>query len=173
MANIKIKGINQLQNKLNRSLKIEINKLFRDKELRLKIGQIVVADIKENYVGGTVDSNSSTYKWRERYDQLNTTDPKYDRNKIKALFTGELLNDLATNIKADTINKQFVLEHSSKLHKKYQGVTKKIGSRIAFDKLSGYLIDDMGYDYMVLTDETKKEIVKLVREKILKLISNI
>ena len=171
MANIKIKGIKNLEAKINRSLKIEINKLFRDKDLRLQIGQLVVADIKQNYDGGR--PAESTIKWRERYDQLNQTDPQYNRNKIKALFTGELLNDLATNIKADTINKQFVMEHSSKLHKKYQGVTKKIGKRIAFDKLSGYLIDDMGYNYMVLSDEVQKEIVKLVREKILKLISNI
>jgi hypothetical protein len=171
MANVKIKGINQLEKKLNRSIKIEINKLFRDKDLRLKVGQMIVADIKLNYVGGA--PAESTLKWRERYDQLNTTDPQYDRNKIKALFTGELLNDLATNIKADTINKQFVMEHSSKLHKKYQGVTKKIGSRIAFDKLSGYLIDDMGYNYMTISDNVRSEITKLVREKILKLISNI
>jgi len=46
MANVKIKGINQLEKKLNRSIKIEINKLFRDKDLRLKVGQMIVADIK-------------------------------------------------------------------------------------------------------------------------------
>lgn len=171
MAKIKLKGVNDLAKKLNRSLQVEVNKLFRDKTLREEIGRIVVEDIKANYDGGS--PAKSTLKWRERYDKLNATDPAYNRNKIKAVFTGELLEDLRTNIKADTTQKQFVMEHSGKLHKKYQGVTKKIGSRTPYNKISEYLIDDMGYNYLQLTDEAREKIVSLVRDKLYRLITNI
>jgi hypothetical protein len=172
MATVSIKGIKKLEAKLNRTLRIEINKLFRDKELRDKIGAIVVKDIKENYESEKSPSPLTT-KWRETYDPINRTDPAYDRSKIKAVFTGELLEDLRKNIKANTNERTFVIEHSSKKHKKYQGKTKKIGSQSPYSEISRGIIEDHGHNYMELTDEAKKEITTLVREKIFELVSRI
>jgi phage gpG-like protein len=172
MATVSIKGIKQLEAKLNRNLRIEVNKLFRDKELRDKIGVIVVKDIKDNYESKKPPADG-TIKWREIYDPINRTDPAYDRSKIKAVFTGELLEDLRKNIKANTTDKQFVIEHSDKKHRKYQGKTKKIGSQSSYREISRGIIEGHGHNYMALTDEAKKEITNLVREKIFELVSRI
>ena len=168
MAKVKSKGIDQLTRKLNRDLKIMLNKLFRDKNLRLQIGAIVANDIKKNVSFGS--PATSTLKWRKRYGPLNNTDPAYSQGKLNAVFTGELLNDLATNVKGVTTTKSFDIEHSDKRHKKYQGVTKKIGSRSPYSEISKGLIDVLGYDYMKISDKARTKIVNLIRQEITKLL---
>ena len=171
MAQIKIKGVQELAKQLNRNIKIQINKLFRDKDLRNKIGMMVVADIKKNFKGR--NAADSTIEWRKIYEQYNTTDPAYDRKKAKAIFTGELLNDLAKNVKGITTIKAFEISHSSKLHKKYQGVTKKIGKRIPYDKLSEILVNDLKIDYFVLSKKAQKEISGIVKDRIVQLLAQV
>lgn len=171
MAKVNIKGIDKLSKTLDRNLKIEVSKLFRNQELRLRIGQIVVKDIKENVNFGS--PAESTLDWRKRYDPINFTDPTYRRNKLSAVFTGELLNDLATSIKARPTDRSFEIAHSEKRHKKYQGVTKKIGSRSTYKEISEGLVSNLGYDYFKLTQKTRKLITNEVREELLKLLSNV
>lgn len=172
MATFKLKGVKDLESRLKRNLLIEINKLFRDKALRDQIGQLVIDDIKKNYESSKPPSEG-TLRWREVYDKLNKTDPAYKPTKIKAVFTGELLEDLRKNIKADTTTKSFVIEHSDKKHSKYQGVTKKIGSRSPYSEISKGLIEDYGHNYMTLSPDAQTKITEIVRDKIFEIISRI
>ena len=168
MAKIKVKGINELAKRLNANLRITANKLFRDKSLREQIGVLVVKDIKANVDLGS--AKSSTIKTREYLEKYNSTDSAYKKSRIKALFTGQLLKDLETNVKSDTNNFSFDIEQSDKKHTGYKtknGRTKKV----SFSKLSEYLIDDMGYNYLKLSDKAKTEITKIVRDKFYKLLS--
>lgn len=171
MAKIKIKGIKEVSKKLNKDIRIELNKVLRNPVLRLKIGDIVVNDIKQNVDFGS--PAPSTLKWRERYDQINPTDPAYSRSKLNAVFTGELLDDLRTNVRAFPTELTFEIGHSDKRHKKYQGVTKKIGSRAKYSEISGYLVNDLGYDYFQLTKKAQSEITKLIQDELFKLLANV
>jgi hypothetical protein len=168
MAKVKIKGIDELAKKLNSNLRIQSNKLFRDKDLRAKIGSMIVADIKKNVDMGA--ASKATIESRKRLEQTNNTDSAYKRGRIKAVFTGELLKDLGSSVVGVPTKSQFEVEHSSKLHKKYKGKNGAIGKRIAFDKLSSILIDDMGYNYIKLSDKAQKDIANLIRDRFLSLL---
>jgi len=163
MAKIQVKGIKQLASRLNASLRISTNKLFRDTSIRLSIGKIVVSDIKKNVDFGR--ASQSTIRARKYLEKYNSTDTSYSRSKIKGIFSGELFNDLENNVKGDTNNLEFLVEHTDKNHKRYQGKNGSIGKSISFSKLSSILIDDMGYDYLQLSSKAKKEIVVLVRNR--------
>lgn len=169
MARVRIKGVQELAKRLNRNLKIQLNKLFRNKALRLKIGAMVIADIKKNVSFGSPED--STYRWRERYDILNQTDPAYRRNKLNAVFTGELLEDLKNSVRGVPTEKAFEIEHSDKLHKRYQGVNGKIGKRTPYSTISEHLIDDLGYNYLQLSEKGKKQIANLIKDEIAKLLA--
>lgn len=169
MAKIKVKGIKELSEKINRDLNIEVNKLFRDKDLRDAIGTIIAEDIKTNQNFGV--PAPSTLDWRTRYDPVNATDPKYARHKLNATFTGELLDDLASNVKGITTEKAFIIEHSDGRHKKYQGIKKKIGSRSKYKDISEGLVNDLGYDYFNISKEAQTEVTQLVKDKIFQLLS--
>ena len=168
MAKVKIKGVKELSKRLERNINTQLKKLFRDKELRKRIGELVVADIKKNVDFGS--SDSEWVKYRDKIASKNSTDPAYKQGSIKAVFTSELLQDLINSIKGDTLNFQFVIEHSEKRHKKYQGVTKKIGSRSKYTEISKGLVRDMGYDYFQLSAKAQKEITKIIREEIFELL---
>lgn len=169
MAKVRVEGLAEISKQLKRDLRIAAKKLFRNVELRRKVGEIIVQDIKKNANFGAPEKN--TLKWRERYDPINNTDPAYQRNKLNAVFTGELLEDLKKNIKANTIKFEYVLEHSKKRHKKYQGVTKKIGSRSPYRDISEGLVEKLGYNYFILKEQTREKITDLVREEFYKLLS--
>lgn len=168
MAKVKIGGIDKVQRALNRNLKIQVNKLFRDISLRKRVGEIVVKDIKDNYDGG--EASKGTKDWREIYDKINKTDPVYKPSRIKAVFTGELLEDLKNNVKGFPTERTFEVAHSNKKHRQYQGVTKKIGSKSPYSEISKGLVQDLGYDYFQLTDEAEQEITDLIKEALFKLI---
>jgi hypothetical protein len=171
MAKIKIKGVKEVSDKLNRNIRIELNKILRDPALRQKVGQIVVDDIKANVDFGS--PAPKTLKWRETYDQINATDPAYSRNKLNAVFTGELLEDLKNNVRAFPTELTFEIAHSDKRHKKYQGVTKMIGSRSKYSEISKGLVKDLGYNYFKLTNKAKDKITELIKEELFKLLTNI
>ena len=169
MAKVKVKGTKELAQRLNRNLRIEINKLFRDAALRERVGKIIAEDIKDNVDFGS--PADSTLKWRERYDRINNTDPKYRRNKLNATFTGELLYDLAKNIKSDTTNLSFVVEHSKNKHKRYSGVNGQIGKRTPYQVISDHLVNDLGYNYFSLSDKGRERITKEIQDVFYRLLA--
>ena len=156
MAKVNFKGIQKVQSTIRK----EIVKELRKKETRQEFGALVIRGIKDTTLGAPKDS---TLKWRERYDRLNNTDKSYQRNKINLTFTGDLLEDLKNNIRVNATGKQvaFEIENSNKKHRKYQGVTKKIGSRSAYSKIQEGL-NNMGYRYPFIDKNTLKDLNKLI-----------
>jgi hypothetical protein len=156
------------QQKLNRIPSIirkEVTKELRSKEIRGALGEIVAEEIKQTDQGfpspGTLD-------FRERYDTLNKTDPEYNRFQIKMVFTGELLKDLARNVRLSTEGGKIVFTflNSDKKHKKYQGKTKKIGSQSPYSVIAKGL-NDLGYKYPFITDKALSMAREFVRKTIL------
>lgn len=170
MATVKIKNLKNVSKAVSAKINIAINKMLRNKVVRLKVGEIVVADIRKNFKGrGAADS---TIDWRDFYDIYNEPlDPAYEKLRAKGIYTGELLRDLETNVKAITTDKAFLIEHSKKLHKKYQGKNGKIGNRIAYDELSRILVEDLRINYLVLSDKAKSTIIDLIRKEIARALS--
>lgn len=170
MPKIKLKNIENVAKALNRSLRIELNKLFRDKQLRLDVGDILIKDIKDNFnLRNAAPATVRTRRYLERY---NSTDSQYDRNRIKALFSGALLNDLAKNVKGFPTKSTFEISHSKKKHPGYKtanGKTKKI----SYEQLSEYLINDYNINYFVLTEKAQKDIANLIIDRFSKLIKEL
>ncbi|MCB1713242.1 MAG: hypothetical protein KDH96_12460, partial [Candidatus Riesia sp.] len=167
MAKVTIKGVAELRQKLGSKFKIAVNKTLRDKELRLKIGKIVVHEIRNN-PSVTFLASPVTKEFREYFEQFNKTHPDYRRPKINFTFTGELLDDLINNVKADTNSLAFIIEHSSGKHKNYKSgglfkqkkalvsslktkKTRSITIKQSHKDIQGYLKKiDPKYDYLVL-----------------------
>lgn len=171
MAKVKVIGLDTLAKKINSKIIIEINKIFRNKLLMAKIGDIIIDDIKNNVDFGS--ASKELEKYREYLEKYNKTDSKYERNRIKGLFTGELFQDLRNNIKADTTKKEYIIEHSNKLHSRYNGKKGKIGKAIAYNELSKILINDLNYDYFQLTEDAKSKINNLLKKEITKAVSRV
>ena len=115
MAKLKILNLKKVQT----SLRKQITKELRSKEIRTGVAEIIVSDIKDSNLGTPA---KFTKEMREYLEPYNKTDSKYRRGKISANFTGELLQDLINNVKAKFGNGLaiFVLEHSAKGHKPYK-----------------------------------------------------
>jgi len=167
MATVKVTGLKQIQS----SIRKFITKELRRKDLRENVGKLVVDSIRSKRFGSPT---KSTRKWRERYDSLNTTHPRYSRNNINITFTGELLVDLEKNIKSNSTGSrfQYVISHSDKLHKKYNGVSGKIGSRSKYSDISDGLINKWGYDYLTFDDKTLTKVVSYINKEIVKSFKN-
>ena len=162
MAKVKIKGADELAKTLQRDLRITLNKVFRDKELRREVGDIVVNDIKENVNFGS--AADLTVRTREYLEQYNRTDPAYVRSDIKAVFTGALLEDLANNVKGIPTKSTFEVKHSKKKHPGYETLDGRT-KRIPFQELSDILINDFGYDYFELSEDAQNLILEAVQDK--------
>ena len=163
MAKLKITNLKQIQTKL----RFKVTKALRDPEIRKGVAEIVVSEIqKDSSPAGKV-----TQKWREYLEQGNATDKAYKRSKINITFTGDLLRDLITNVKAKfgSGKSEYIIEHSKKRHKKYKKPNGKLskGKAKTMQEISGY-VQDLGYDYLKFSDNTQSKVIKFVREKIFK-----
>lgn len=161
MAKVTIKNLSALKKAIGRNLKIELSKLFTSQDLRLRIGTIIVNDIKNNVDLG--EAADSTKKYREYLAKFNITDPQYDQNRVKALFGGHLLDDLKNNIKGLPTELSFLVEHSSNSHPGYKTANGRT-KRVPFSQISDWLINDKGYDYIKLTDDAKRLIVEEIKK---------
>lgn len=163
MPKIKLKNIDNVAKALNRSLRIELNKLFRDTALRLKVGEIVEADIKKNFIGKSAED--STKKVRDYLIKNgNIPDNAYSRDRAKAIFTGKLLDDLSKSVKGFPTQSTFEISHSNKKHHGYKtakGRTKKI----SYTELSDILVNNLKINYFVLSDKAQKDIAELIIDK--------
>lgn len=162
MAKVRIKNFDQFRRKLSAELVVNVNKVFSNRVVQNKIGDIIVEDIKANVDLGS--AAPSTRKVREYLEKYNATDSQYNRNRIKALFTGALLEDLRRNVLGEPTKGQFIIDHSTKRHPGYKTATGRTkGPR--FDQIKGYLFDK-GYDYFRLTDKATQEILSLIKDEI-------
>lgn len=103
-------------------LKKRVRKIARDKELREDLGNLVVKDIQ----GRTYrklnlgkKSDKAYFNFREK---VKGKSPKYKKRKINLTITGELLADLAKNVKVNFSDGKlrWEFQHSNKKHKAYQ-----------------------------------------------------
>ena len=167
MAKLKVKNLKQVTS----SVRKFITKELRSKEIRQGVGEIVVKSIRAQRFR-SLSSDESYYKWRKIYDnpKLNKTHPTYKRSKINITFTGELLEDLQKNVRANSTSGRFiyVIEHSDKLHKKYNGVSGKIGSRSKYSDISDGIINKWGYNYLKFDDKTLAKVLSFVNKEIVK-----
>jgi hypothetical protein len=182
MAKVRIIGLDKIRSRVEAKLKIAINRALRDKNLRDTVGLIIEKDIRANY---NKKASPVTESFREFFEQFNETHPDYRRSKINITFTGELLRDLAKNVKADTVNLALVIEHSEKKHKPYASGEKRkrgkkkisvtslksrkereVGAAFSEQKLTNKEISEFvlkKHDYMNVTREAEVEIVKEIK----------
>jgi hypothetical protein len=167
VATLNITNLKQVETRLRQ----RIIKALRSKRIRELIGDTVVKAIKERKDFGA--PKESTEKQRRYLERYNSTDPAYDRNKINAVFTGELLADLEKNVRL--VSKKgsvsFEIAQSDKRHKKYQGKTKKVGSRSKYSEIQKGL-EDLGYNYLFVDDKAVDELIDLIRQELLKEIAS-
>ncbi len=160
MAKLKVLNLKQVQT----SIRKKITKELRSKEVRNGVAEIVVNEIKD----GDFGRPSESYReWREMNDGLNKTDKKYSRDKINITFTGDLLKDLISNIKAKFGDgkSEFILEHSDKMHKAYRtksGKTKKSSYKDISKGVQKY------YPYLKFSSKTQSKVIKFIRDKVFK-----
>lgn len=177
---VKVTGLKNFQSQIVK----EIRKILRDKTTRQSVGRIVVAGIRSSSFG---EPSNVTMQFRKFFEQYNKTHPEYRRSNINITFTGELLNDLQKNVKADFGGgkNEYIIEHSGKLHKGYDsGEARKKGKRkievtslkskktretrqkysrqrISYQMISEYLIEK-GYDYLQLNDATINRVLRYI-----------
>ena len=180
MARIKINGLKELERRFTLATRLAISKTLRDKILRNDVGLIVENDIRKNF---NEKASKVTQDFREYFEQFNKTHPSYRRSKINITFTGELLRDLATNVKGDIKNRQLVIEHSDRKHsslkdggntfkKKTVQVTslktkktRSVEQKKTHKQISEF-VQSKGYDYIKVSDEAQDKIIALI-EKVL------
>jgi hypothetical protein len=182
MATVRIIGLDKIRSRVEANLKIAINRALRDKNLRDKVGLIIEKDIRANY---SKKASPATESFRKFFEQFNETHPDYRRSKINITLTGELLKDLAKNVKADTVNLALVVEHSEKKHRPYASGEKKkrgkkkisvtslrskkereVGMAFSEKKLTNKEISEFvlkKHNYMKVTKEAEVKIVKEIK----------
>lgn len=166
MAKLKVKNLKSVQS----SIRKEITKALRSKEIRQGVGEIVVEDIQENTIAV---SSSATIAWRKYYEKANKLSPKYTRRNINFTFTGDLLKDLMNNVKAKFGGgkAEFILEQSNKKHKKYKkpnGKTSK-GRALSHKEIQENIYKiSTKYHYLKFTKKAKDGVLKFIREELFK-----
>ena len=167
MAKVKV---NNLKN-VTSNIRLKITKELRAPEFRKGIGDIVVEEIKDTNIRSATDA---TKAWRKYLEKGNQTDPKYNINQIKALFTGELLEDLRNNVRLSSTKGaiEFIVEQSNKLHKKYKKPNGKPtkGKRQTFKEIQGHL-EKLKINYITNAknkESTQKKIIDFIRKELFK-----
>lgn len=160
MAKLRITNLKQVQT----SIRKKITKQLRTEEIRTGVAEIVVKEIRDGDFGRPSDSYRD---WREENEGRNDTHKKYNIDKINITFTGELLEDLIDNTRANFKDgkAQFVLEHSDKLHKAYK-LKKGKTKRAKYSDISAGV--SKVYDYLKFSDKTQGKVIEFIRKKILK-----
>lgn len=120
---VKVLGLKKVTSLLRK----EIIRELRSKEVRRGIADIVIEAIRNNPIPVTSEVTKS---FREYFEQFNTTHPSYRRSQINFTFTGQLLEDLRTNVRLESNRGKgysFIFEQSNRLHKgyKFRAGTKK------------------------------------------------
>ena len=164
MAKLKIKNLKQVQT----SIRKEITKGLRDKEIREGVGEIVVDQIQSE---PTPVSSKATIAWRKYLEQSNSTSSRYRRSQINITFTGELLEDLKNNVKArfGSGKAEYVIEQSNKKHRKYKTPSGRPvkGQRQSYKDISDFIIAK-GYNYLTFSSQSKKRVIEFIRIRLFK-----
>jgi len=173
MAKVKVKNLRAVKS----SVRKKITKALRSPKIRQEIGQLYKEAVQLTKFPVT---SEATKAWRKYLEQANQTAKEYSRNQINVTFTGELLDDLASNVRAKLTSSkaEYQIANSKKLHKKYKKPNGKPvkGKRQSYEEIAGHL-KKLGYDYLdaeYLTNnqELFDELKKVIRELIIKEFDN-
>lgn len=167
MAKVKVKNLKNVTS----NIRLKITKELRAPEFRTGVGDIVVEEIKKTNLGSP---SEATKAWRKYLEKGNTTDKQYNPGQIKALFTGELLEDLRKNVRLSSTKGaiEFIVEQTDKLHKKYKKPNGKPtkGRRQTFKQIQSFL-EALGYNYITNAKNkqtTQKKILDFIRKELFK-----
>lgn len=173
MAKLRLKNLRRVQS----SLRKEIIKASRDKDIRDGVADVIVKSIQDNPVK---QAELATIKWREYAKKKNPPDPKHIPDKINFTFTGELMKDLRRNAKVRTIGNSitYVIEQSDRLHKFYKNrkgraIRPKKG-KSSFKQIYKWLKKKgKKYDYLRFSSKQKAEVASYVKSALLKKLTKI
>ena len=179
MVRVRIKGLRALERRFNLGFRIAISRTLRNKALRNRVGIIVEQDIRKNF---NETASPVTQKFREYFEKFNKTHPDYKRSKINITFTGDLLRDLANNVKADIRGAAFVIEHSNKKHPNLKSgsgkkrtvqvtslktkKTRNVEQKRTHREISEF-VKKKGYDYLYISDSAQLQIIALIKKVLL------
>jgi len=173
MAKVKVLNLDKIRSDIRKKITLAL----RDETIRTGIGEIVALDIKETKDFGT--PAESTQKWRARYEKSNTTDEYYQRNKLNAVFTGELIEDLKNNVRLSSTKGDisYEIKQSDKFHKPYKSPSKKKKSssksnvtRPKYSDIQNWMINNYNYNYLKIEDFTIKKLVTFMRKALEKIL---
>lgn len=165
MAILRVKNLRSIKSQLRK----RITKALRDKKIRSGVAKIVVRNIRKETIPV---KSKATIAWRKYYEKANKTHGSYNRKKINFTFTGDLLNDLISNVKAKFSKGKalFVLEQSKKKHKKYKkpdGKTSK-SRALTHAEISDIIIHKLGYKYMTFSKKSENEVLAFIKKELFK-----
>lgn len=183
-AKFRVKNLKQVQANLRKNMRKEL----RSKSMREGVGRVVVGEMRKNYIRPAADF---TLKMRKLLEKFNSTHKTYKRTKINATFTGELLNDLQSNVKAKFNSKEssYVFEHSDRKHSNYKTggkfkprkvqvtslktkKTRNVTQKVSYKRISKYLIEK-GVNYFDLPKKGEEKLIKYVQKNLLKRLKRI
>jgi hypothetical protein len=154
-------------NRISKEYRKKVINTLRADDLR----QDIATSISTSLLDKPKDFGSAKepYKsYRAKLSKKNTTAKNFNKNRIKALFTGELFEDLAdkraVRNKATSKGIEYEIQHTSRKHKKYKGTK---GKRSKYRDISAGLYK-LGYQYFNFTKSLEKKIIKIVNKKIRK-----
>lgn len=131
MATVKVKGLDQLENKVKKTFK----DILDAKAMRTEIGEFLVERIQLearrgrplNDTRSLPDLKDSTKRIRQELSKLNPTHPSYQAGRSNVTFTGQLVDALAFRLRADRV---IVIRVAKTLRRILQGAISKPKSGI-------------------------------------------
>ncbi len=153
---------------LNGVIEKRVSKTLKNKKVSEGVSNIVAKGVKDRNIKV---KSPVTLAWRKYLEKGNTTDGKYARTKINFTFTGELLKDLARNVKLKITKKgaEYTIQNSKSLHKKYKNPEGKPlkGKPVSFKQINTYL-NSLGYYYLKKVSKKRTDqIVRYLKKEIM------
>ena len=180
MAKVKLKGIKTLESTLRKKFEKFVNKAD-------KIQEDIVGDLKKEIKSGkspatgknfrklkTTPKGRSTVDQRARRAKYNTTDPSFSPNKSALTFSGQLVDSIKAKVKVDAELLSITIEPTGKRtpYKNKDGTNTKKSAKIGNKRLAKIHADGGGKlpkrDLLGFTKKKEKEIVKIIKEVLLK-----
>lgn len=166
MATVRVTGLKGIQSRLRKA----ITRVLRSKSLRMKLGELVTESIKKKTFR-RVSSSEPYYKFRSNI--TNKKDGAFNNSKINITITGDLLKDIAKNVRVNTTAGKVVYEiqASDKLHKPYRLKTGRSTKRVPFSTIQEGI--ERYYDFLNFDDKTIRSLIKLVQKELNKELSKL
>lgn len=175
MAKVKVKGINTLEATLRKKYEKFVNKAD-------EIQEGIVGDLKKEIKSGKSPATGknfrklkdSTIESRRRRSKYNKTDASFSPSTSALTFTGQLVDSIKAKIKVGAKSLNITIEPTGKRtsYKNKDGTNTKKSAKIGNKRLAKIHADGGGKlpkrDLLGFTKKKEKEIVKIIKEVLLK-----